>query len=338
MSGTFFLVTFPSEPYHYNWVCFNILNSEWVQLLAYRRCLINICGIRAGYDSELSPALRPPPVRAGCISGYDSDPSPPSPPPVQVGCITGSGLNSPISSQHPTVRHRKTFMKSPCDHGISLHSSLCYLSNSLWIKKKKKKGEQDPGHYLRGIHSTAYCVPGSWDPTGPCSGHPEPWACLLVMPGGASLCTHIKGSVPPRLELPVLAHLSTCPSWAHRRPSSQALALAGVWPATSARDIWVSLSWSFLLSSREQALHWLGLCSQSCTGFAWSATNSIFSISPVIFNVQFCRSRGFSGVCAVHMRTSAPPPASLRCQRAWDHHCPWTRESNEWTNRARGKL
>ena len=139
MSGTFFLVTFPSEPYHYNWVCFNILNSEWVQLLAYRRCLINICGIRAGYDSDLSPALRPPPVRAGCISGYDSDPSPPSPPPVQVGCITGSGLNSPISSQHPTVRHRKTFMKSPCDHGISLHSSLCYLSNSLWIKKKKKK-------------------------------------------------------------------------------------------------------------------------------------------------------------------------------------------------------
>ena len=141
MSGTFFLVTFPSEPYHYNWVCFNILNSEWVQLLAYRRCLINICGIRAGYDSDLSPALRPPPVRAGCISGYDSDPSPPSPPPVQVGCITGSGLNSPISSQHPTVRHRKTFMKSPCDHGISLHSSLCYLSNSLWIKKKKKKKE-----------------------------------------------------------------------------------------------------------------------------------------------------------------------------------------------------
>lgn len=197
MSGTFFLVTFPSEPYHYNWVCFNILNSEWVQLLAYRRCLINICGIRAGYDSDLSPALRPPPVRAGCISGYDSDPSPPSPPPVQVGCITGSGLNSPISSQHPTVRHRKTFMKSPCDHGISLHSSLCYLSNSLWIKKKKKKGEQDPGHYLRGIHSTAYCVPGSWDPTGPCSGHPEPWACLLVMPGGLLCAPTLKAVSHP---------------------------------------------------------------------------------------------------------------------------------------------
>ena len=105
-------------------------------------------------------------------------PPPPGPPPKSTWPhILGVMKQLHLLSQCPTVPLRETFSKSPCDHGIP-STLLSAFSPTLYEfkKKEKEKGEQDPGHCLQGVHSTAwpYCFPGSWEPTGPCSWHPEP--------------------------------------------------------------------------------------------------------------------------------------------------------------------
>ena len=192
---------------------------------------------------------------------------------VHVTPHLGCNETAPSPLSVPPSASQGNLSKVPMWSWHTLHTSLCFLSNSLWIKKKKKrkkeKGEQDPGYCLQDVHSTAwpYCFPGSWDPTGPCSWHPEPWAWLLVMPGWLPCVPTLKATSHPSRSSqswPISAPVSPELPEGHH---SQALALAGVLPATSAQDMWTSLSGSSLLSSQEQTIHWLRLCLQSCTGF-----------------------------------------------------------------------
>lgn len=82
------------------------------------------------------------------------------------------------------------------------------------LKKKKKKKENkilDTAYkvFIPQPDLTVFRAPEN--PQAPALGTQSP-GLALSHARVDSLCTHLKGNVPPKLELPVLAHLSTCQS------------------------------------------------------------------------------------------------------------------------------
>ena len=143
---------------------------------------------------------------------------------VHVTPHLGCNETAPSPLSVPPSASQGNLSKVPMWSWHTLHTSLCFHSNSLWIKKKKKKERKRRARSWIlptrcSFHSLTLLFSGLLRPHRPLLLAPRALSLALSHARVASLCTHLKGNVPPKPELPVLAHLRTCQSWAPRRPS-----------------------------------------------------------------------------------------------------------------------